>query len=375
MKKMILGCFKLIAALVSVVLTAAFLLTVGLSSGRTQRYSGEDRMDLAVMDRFDLLVNNGKSAALEGVLAVEKVFWLKDDDLIAPEPDQSKYGKTTDPSSLDWLLEDAQKLLNGQKTLFSTETVISPGSTVQYYLDETIFAVTWKQGIGGSMYTISEVKISHPSQLRRYLAGGQYGSPVHMETTQMSREVNAVVASSGDFYGFRNHGVIVYDGIVRRVNSRYVDTCYINEEGQMLFSYRGQLPDVKSAQKFVDENNVRFSVAFGPVLVDNGQRIYTSNYVIGEINDEYARAILAEKDDLHYLMIAVNNEMPYGSTQTLDVVANYVEQMGVRNAYTLDGGQTAVIAMNGKLINKVVYGFQRRISDIIYFATAMPDGS
>ena len=42
--------------------------------------------------------------------------------------------------------------------------------------------------------------------------------------------------------------------------------------------------------------------------------------------------------------------------------------------YTLDGGQTAVIAMNDKLINSVLFGFQRKISDIIYFATAVPDG-
>ena len=45
---------------------------------------------------------------------------------------------------------------------------------------------------------------------------------------------------------------------------------------------------------------------------------------------------------------------------------------GCEKAYTLDGGQTAVIAMNDKLINQVSYGAQREISDIIYFATALP---
>ena len=43
-------------------------------------------------------------------------------------------------------------------------------------------------------------------------------------------------------------------------------------------------------------------------------------------------------------------------------------------AYTLDGGQTATIAMNHEHINPVQYGSQRRISDIFYFATAIPDG-
>jgi hypothetical protein len=36
--------------------------------------------------------------------------------------------------------------------------------------------------------------------------------------------------------------------------------------------------------------------------------------------------------------------------------------------------QTAVLAMNDQLINAVLFGFQRKISDIIYFATALPDG-
>ena len=47
-------------------------------------------------------------------------------------------------------------------------------------------------------------------------------------------------------------------------------------------------------------------------------------------------------------------------------------QMGIPKAYALDGGQTAAIAMNHQLMNKVSYGSQRKISDIIYFATALP---
>jgi hypothetical protein len=46
---------------------------------------------------------------------------------------------------------------------------------------------------------------------------------------------------------------------------------------------------------------------------------------------------------------------------------------GVKHGYTLDGGQTAVVVMNDKVINRVVYNAQRKVSDIIYFATAVPD--
>ena len=51
-----------------------------------------------------------------------------------------------------------------------------------------------------------------------------------------------------------------------------------------------------------------------------------------------------------------------------------LQKFGAVQAYALDGGQTAVIVTNDELINRPSYGYQRLISDIIYFATAVPDG-
>ena len=48
--------------------------------------------------------------------------------------------------------------------------------------------------------------------------------------------------------------------------------------------------------------------------------------------------------------------------------------MGVTTAYALDGGQTATIVSGNQLMNPVDYGGERETSDIIYFATAVPDG-
>ena len=87
-----------------------------------------------------------------------------------------------------------------------------------------IVAITWKQVLDGGVYTFSEIKIAHPSQFRRFLSGGEFGSDKLYVTTQMAQSVNAVVASSGDFYGYRQAGTLVYDGVVRRVNNGLVDT-------------------------------------------------------------------------------------------------------------------------------------------------------
>lgn len=374
MKSVMKAVGKAVLALASLVVTAVLVLVLLTGSGSMISGSGGSGMDAAIMDRFEMYINNCMSSALDGILSIEKVYWLSDDDLIAPEPNQTKFGKTDDPSSLGWLLEDAADLLEGQETAFHTGISIARGTEVNYYLDETIFAVTWKQVIDGGMYTFSEVKIAHPSQLRRFLSGGEYGSEVQLVTTEMAETVNAVVASSGDFYNFRREGVIVYDGQVRRINSRYVDTCYINDQGDMLFSYAGQLSDMKAAQKFVDDNNIRFSLAFGPVIVDNGKYNYVNQYALGQIEDRYARAALCQKGKLHYIVVAVNSEKGYKTVANLHEFATNIIAMDVDMAYTLDGGQTAVIVMNDEMMNAVLYGSQRPISDIFYFATAVPDG-
>ena len=88
----------------------------------------------------------------------------------------------------------------------------------------------------------------------------------------MATAVNAVVASNGDFYAHRRMGISVYGGVVHRAKSEYLDTCYIDENGDLLFSRRGKLKTVEEAQQFVDENNIRFSLAFGPILIQDGEK-------------------------------------------------------------------------------------------------------
>ena len=364
------GLYRLgvgVLCLISIGLTCALLGMVLTGKSDPGKSVQQSSVDMALMDRYDMVMTNVVSDALDGVLAIEKVYWLNDDELIAPEPNQANFGETNDPSTLGWLIEEAQELL------FNTKMWLPWGEKVMYYLDETIFAITWKQIINEMMYTISEIKIADPSQFRRFLAGGEYGSDKQFTTTEMAATVNAVVASSGDFYKFRQLGTIVYDGIVRRVNSEYVDTCFINDKGQLLFNRAGEITDMETAQKFVDDNNIRFSLAFGPILIENHEKNRIWFYKLGEIEDDYPRAALCEKDDLHYLLVTVNEQGSLEETPTITEFRDVVYTFNVKNAYALDGGQTAVIAMNDKLINRVHFGYQRKISDIIYFATAVPE--
>ena len=272
-------------------------------------------------------------------------------------------------------LEAAQILLKGEKTLFSTDVELYLDSPITYYLDETIMVITWRQTFHNCVYTISEVKIAHPSQFRRFLADGTFGSDKQYYTTTMAQTVNAVTASSGDYYKYRKYGICVYDGQVMQMNNQ-IDTCFITDTGEMLFSRQGELSTIEEAQKYVDDHHVRFSLAFGPVLVDNYEKETSPGYFVGMVDLTRSRAALAKMGDLHYLLVTANYG-DLGDCQNTPTIYTFTDQLvafGVEKAYSLDGGQTAVIVTNDQLINRPDWGEQRMISDIIYFATALQDG-
>ena len=191
----------------------------------------------------------------------------------------------------------------------------------------------------------------------------------------MAETVNAVVASGGDYYRNRtNFGAVVYEGKVRRLDGTYAETCYIDKNGDMHFTYGGDMLTTQAAQSFVDEHEIQFSLAFGPILVDNGQPTTFTWYGVGEINEEYARAALCQMGPLHYIVMTANTEGSYQQVPTVAAFQKHVIATGAVNAYCIDGGQTASIVMNNQLVNRPVKGEQRLISDIIYFATAVPEG-
>ena len=389
----LLGIFVIPA---SVYLTGNMMLAMAKDFGRPKTAAVSKVQNMTILSDFEQSVTDAMDAARAGLTAtrgeapsgsgenpetpqteiepVRKRYWIEDDVQVAPEPNQNYYGETSDPSELQWLLDEAKWLLDGQELYFSLDVELFEGSKVMYYLDDSIFAITWKEVHDGSVYTFSEVKISDPSQFRRHLAGGEFGSDMQYMTTEMAESVNAVVASSGDFYRFRDFGICVYEGQVRRVEGTYAETCMIDKEGNLHFVRGGELLKTEESQRYVDENNIWFSLCFGPILVEDSQIVEHDWYGVGEINEGYARAALCQMDELHYIVATANTEGAYQDIPTVATFSKNIAATGCKMAYCLDGGQTAAIVMNDQLINRPVYGTQRKISDIIYFATAVPNG-
>lgn len=371
--------FSRIAGPVSVVLTLVLL--VGLvphlsaaSRNTTVKISVPDipgKFDAMVESAAGSLPRISEVSTPQTAAPVVEIKKLNDSDLVAPVPLADCYGEAQSMEEMSWFEEEAAGLLQGQQLYFGPERERLEGTPIKYYLDDSIAVVTWKELVGYCVLTFAEVKIADGSQFRRFLADGRYGADTQYKTTEMAQTVNAVLASSGDFYKFHYNGIVVYEGEVRKVHANKADTCFIDEGGNLIFLSQDEKMTQEEAQRFVDENNIRFSLVFGPILVDNGVRCEPATYDLGEVNSFSPRAALCQLDELHYLVVTANPEPDHPGALNIHQFAERIAQTGCQKAYTLDGGQTAAIALDGELVNYVLYGQQRPISDIIYFATSV----
>ena len=367
------GILALIVSVVCVLLAVAGLMYLLYNTSTKEISVGQESSDTPAQIPLGAYLTDSLNEAQKQVESLPKKFWINEGE-DPPLPNQDCFGVADDPASLQWLLDEAQPLLDGQDTLFTTETKIKNGSKVHYYLDDSIMVIVWKQVIHNYVYTIAEVKVSSPTQFRRKISKDTVGDKTVYTTTQFAGMLNDVLTCSADYYMCREFGIVVYEGKVEYFHYGYsADTCFVDRDGNLILMPKGSFEDMESAQRFVDENNIEFSLAFGPILINNGERAVPDFYGLGEPLETYPRTALGQDGELHYIFVCANHEGGYKSSVTISKFATVLEEFGVEKFYTLDGGQTGAIALNDKQINTPWHGEQRTVTDVIYFATAVPN--
>ena len=307
---------------------------------------------------------------------------------LPPPPREACYGAVQigEAASVLGVIERAREyglLEEGEETVFDPGLNFYSRSDIQYYLDETILTICWKEVIEGKVCSFAEVKIADASQFRRKLAGDSFGSPYQYFASELAVSSNAVVAMNADYYAFRDFGIVVYDRALYRfktapLNSRFkkyncIDNLFINGDGDFIFFPRGTEIEQEDLERYLADNDIRFSLAFGPILVKEGVVQEYDWYTLGEVNISYSRAGIGQVGRLHYLSMCVNHASGAHELWTVNEFAVHFGQKGVWNAYCLDGGQTSEIVFRGIPYNHVDYGAERLVSDIIYFASALPE--
>lgn len=369
-KKTVSAAVSAVLFLVCCVLIAGMVFTMGTDEKPWEQLP---KANLGSMTDYDMYISDLIAGAMDNVVPVKKIYRLAEDVTVAPEPDRELYGSSKDPMDAVETAEAAMELLEFEDIFWDPGKELKANSDVQWYLDETIFVLNWKQVINNVVYTFMEVKLAHPSQFRRYFVEDTFACPVQQTPSMMAASVKSVAAMSGDFYKFRKIGIVVYKGEFCRAGGEEVDSCFVDANGDLHFVRRGTLADDEAIIQYIEENDIQFSLSFGPTLIEDGELVVPDRYILGEIDDRYPRAAICQLGQCHYLMVTANAEGPGTTVPALRPFADVLYDMGIDNAYTLDGGQTCTIIINDKVINSVLTGRERYVSDIIYFATAIPE--
>ena len=353
----------------------------GVSGENTVKKTAKNEEPKAQDTAADGQSDTGVAVSENGAEDIETVpavsYRIEGDNVPAPDPDKFVKLSLADADKMKDVIAEARAsglLGEDEKVIFSPDVEFVSWGDIRYYLDDSIFVVVWKEMKNGRYMTYGEIKVRDASQFRRKLADDTYGSPTQYFCTQLDEQVNSVVTMNADFYAFRNLGITVYDGEVHRFETS-LDVLFIDENGDFIYYDRNTDTTKEDIEKFVKDNGVQFSLAFGPVMVRDHKLVDISSYPIGQNEARYSRTCFCQVDRLHYLFANIGYFSKENTGGTSEELSQWVWEKGVKEAYMMDGGQTSEIIFNGEIFNLLSYGNERTVSDMIYFATAVePEG-
>jgi exopolysaccharide biosynthesis protein len=257
----------------------------------------------------------------------------------------------------------------------NTELVKEVDSTANSYTESATSTTLYKSisieiiTYEGATVYIADIKLSSPQYLRSAFAKDTYGRNIKQYTSDIAENHNAILAINGDYYGYRSVGIVIRNGVLYRdVPRTGADTkaLLIDDKGNFEIFEEGS----ESGEALVDRGILQ-AWSFGPVLVENGEiasaDISSQNWVSSSRNP---RVGIAQLGPLHYMFIVADGRSTLSKGLTLTQLAQVFKDHGAKTAYNLDGGGSATIWFNGKVINKPTYDgqgvYERGVSDIVY---------
>jgi len=242
-----------------------------------------------------------------------------------------------------------------------TEVIITDHS----YVDENISISVETIEENGVVFYVADIQLSDVSYLRTAFANNTFGRNITQTTSEMAEANGAIFAINGDYYGFRDTGLIIRNGVLYRdvpENSLSDQSLTIDGEGNFEIVDNSQ-----ASGKSLVEEGVLQSFSFGPTLVEDGQVVATVDKTVSQ--GDNPRTAIGQISPLHYLFIVVDGRTDTSDGMTLQELAQVFVDRGAEVAYNLDGGGSSAMWLNGTLLNNPTNGRragERNISDIIY---------
>lgn len=218
-------------------------------------------------------------------------------------------------------------------------------------------------------YYVADVSVKDSSELKSAFAKNEFGSNIIEYTSEIAGDNNAIFAVNGDYYGFRDDGIVIRNGkIYRDSPARTGLACY--SDGTMKIYDE----TATSAQKLLSEG-VTQTLSFGPALVQNstaitdfGKTVIDTNFGNRSIQNSNPRTGVGIIAPNHYVFVVVDGRSPgYSKGMTLTEFSQLFEALGCTDAYNLDGGGSSTMYFMGRVVNNPLgKGAERGVSDIMY---------
>lgn len=213
-----------------------------------------------------------------------------------------------------------------------------------------------------------DIQLSSIKYLKTAFAKNVYGRNINEPTSQIAEKHQAIAAINGDFYGFRDYGYVIRNGVVYR-NS------YKNDAEQVFVIYddgkcRSLFSKDLSASELIEDGALQV-LSFGPALVEGGVVTVAESdpYDLETIAGRNPRTAIGMIEPLHYVFVVVDGRTKQSAGYTFYELANVMADYGCVEAYNLDGGGSSTLYFNGKLVNTPTDGItvgEREVSDIVY---------
>ena len=212
---------------------------------------------------------------------------------------------------------------------------------------------------------IADIRVSDASYFKTAFAGNTYGRNITDTTSSIAEDNGAVFAVNGDFYGFRNDGYVVRNGVLYRAVSGNNEDLVIDGAGNFSIVSESET----TAQSLLDAGAWQV-LSFGPALVAGGEIAVSADSEVGKAKSSNPRTAIGQVSALHYIFIVSDGRTDESEGLSLLELSELFAERGCAVAYNLDGGGSATMWFNGQIVNIPTdgrsYG-ERKVSDIVYF--------
>ena len=241
----------------------------------------------------------------------------------------------------------------------------SSGTVIGTYSDsKSKITVTQYRAYDSNIY-VADVEVTDGTSILSAFANNTYGRNITDTTSDMAEENNAVLAINGDYYGARQSGYVIRNGVVYRNQGSNGEDMVISKDGSLSFISESDTTTDSLLQKQAWQ-----VLSFGPVLVENGQVAVSENDEVGMAMASNPRTAIGTVAKNHYLFVVSDGRTSESAGLSLYELANFMKSLGATNVYNLDGGGSSTMVFQGEVVNNPTTNgnkiSERAVSDILY---------